>query len=170
MNEVLKAISDRRSIRGYKDEPLKKEQVDALVKAALESPSARNFQPWHFSFLQGRRDILDMINEAAGVKTDIFYGAPLVVFISAAKGAYFFTPIDCGIAVENLALAAHSMGLGSVILGMPRAAFETDKGEEICKLLKFPEDHEFKIAIAIGIPTTTKEAHPIGEGKVDFVD
>ena len=51
MNEVLNAIEQRRSVRGYEDRALTQEQIDALVKAALESPSARNAQPWHFSFV-----------------------------------------------------------------------------------------------------------------------
>ena len=55
MNEVLNAIEQRRSVRGYEDRALTQEQIDALVKAALESPSARNAQPWHFSFVTDRR-------------------------------------------------------------------------------------------------------------------
>ena len=47
-NPVLTAISERRSIRQYKPEQITEEQLQALLRAAVESPSARNLQPWHF--------------------------------------------------------------------------------------------------------------------------
>jgi nitroreductase len=74
--------------------------------------------------------------------------------------------VDCGIAVQTIALAAHSIGLGSVILGLPDAAFRGEKAEYFNKLLKFPDKFKFVVAIAIGVPTATKEAHPIEPDRV----
>ena len=54
MNEVLKAIRDRRSIRSYEPEQITDEQLQALLDAALQSPTARNTQQWHFSVVQNR--------------------------------------------------------------------------------------------------------------------
>ena len=62
MNEVLKAIQDRRSTRGFSDVQLTEEQLSALMDAALASPTARNTQYWHFSFVQDQK-ILDEMNE-----------------------------------------------------------------------------------------------------------
>ena len=64
----------------------------------------------------------------------VFYHAPCVIFISGLPD-FHYTPIDGGIAVENIALVAESMGLGSVILGMPREAFLGGKAEEFRKAL-----------------------------------
>ena len=172
-NTVLDAIADRRSIRGYAAQQLSKDQLDALLKAAVESPSARNSQPWHFSVVQNP-DILDEINAEAyqnmgREKGDIFYGAPTVIFLSCVADDRW-TRLDCGIAVQTLALAAHSLGLGSVILGLPEAAFTGLRGDYFNRRLKFPEGHSFAVAIAIGVPTTTKDAHPVLPGKIDFAD
>lgn len=167
-NEVLSAISQRRSNRGYEPRQISQEQLDALLTAALESPSARNSQPWHFTVVQ-KKEVLDAINANINPERDVFYGAPTVIFISAARDGGFFAPIDCGIAVQTIALAAQSMGLGSVILGMPRAAFESSACEALQNALMFPHGHEFKIAIAVGYPTVTKDAHPVADGKVDYV-
>jgi nitroreductase len=71
--------------------------------------------------------------------------------------------------VQNIALAAHSLGLGSVILGLPDAAFTGSRGDHFNKLLKFPENHVFAVAIAIGVPNATKEAHPIEPGRIDYI-
>jgi nitroreductase len=71
--------------------------------------------------------------------------------------------------VQNIALAAESLGLGSVILGLPRDAFFSDQKEELEKILNFPEGYSFKIAISIGTPTDDKPAHQHKEGKISFV-
>ena len=170
-NPVLQAIADRRSNRGYTSDPITQEQLDALLTAAVQAPSARNDQPWHFTVVQNPK-LLDEINTEAFQnmnrdKGDIFYAAPLVIFLSCDAESRFGR-LDCGIAVQNLALAAHALGLGSVILGMPEAAFTGPKAEYFNKLFKFPEGHSFAIAIAIGVPNVTKDAHEVKPGKIDF--
>ena len=184
-NETLQIISSRRSHRAYEKTPLTQEQLDAILKAAVESPSAVNRQPWHFSVVRSQA-LLDEMNAAvreAAMQRDpgkrsprfadgnfhVFYHAPAVIFISGQPGNPF-TPIDAGIAVENIALAAESLGLGSVILGMPRDAFSGEKADAFRKALQFPEGWDFVIAIALGVPADTKDAHPIGEDKISFVD
>ena len=173
-NQVLEAIADRRSIRVYKQDPMTQVQLDAILKAAFESPSARNRQPWYFTVVRDQKVIAEVNEEALnnmkqnpGLE-DIFFAAPTVIFISGEKD-WIWSKMDAGIAVQTIALAAHSLGLGSVILGMPRYAFDGPRGEYFTKLLKFPDNYEFAIAIAIGVPNTTKEAHPNLPGKVEFV-
>jgi nitroreductase len=171
-NPVLSAIADRRSIRGYKPQGVTKEQLDALLKAAVESPSARNAQPWHFTVVQNKGVVAEVNAEASknlGRSGDIFFDAPLVIFISCSATDRW-ARLDSGIAVQNLALAAHSLGLGSVILGLPDAAFTGPRGDYFNKLLKFPSGHSYAVAIAIGIPATTKEAHPVEPDRIDFVN
>ncbi|MDR2356595.1 MAG: nitroreductase [Oscillospiraceae bacterium] len=171
-NPVLSAISDRRSIRKYTDAQLTKEQLETLLKAARESPSARNAQPWRFSVVQNP-DILSEINAEAKKNLgadlkDIFHGAPTVVFLSGDP-EWMWSAVDCGIAVQTIALAAHSIGLGSVILGLPDAAFRGDRAEYFGQLLKFPDKFKFVIAIAVGVPAATKKAHPIEPDRVFYV-
>ena len=181
MNEVLKAIQDRRSTRGFNDVQLTDGQLKALIDAALAAPSARNSQMWHFSVVQNR-ELLDefsrdfaslMAKDAPGsapAADRLFYHAPTVIFISRpAECDNSFVEVDCGIACENIALAAQELGLGSVIVGLPKKVFLSDRGAHCCAKFGFPEGYCFSIAIAIGNNTVTKEAHPIGEGKVNLV-
>jgi nitroreductase len=170
-NQVLAAIADRRSNRGYKPEQLTKEQLDAILAAAEQSPSARNAQPWHFTIVQNQaiiKEVNDEANAILGRADDIFYDAPTAIFISCDNSSKWGR-LDSGIAVQTIALAAHSLGLGSVILGLPDPAFTGPRADYFKKLLKFPETHEFAVAIAIGTPTVTKEAHPVEPGRVAVI-
>ncbi|GHV09979.1 NADH dehydrogenase [Spirochaetia bacterium] len=171
-NPVLTAISERRSIRSYKADKVTKEQFDILLKAAGEAPSARNSQPWHFSVVQ-KSAILAEINAEAGKNLnregDIFHGAPAAIFLSC-DAASRWARLDCGIATQTIALAAHSIGLGTVILGLPDAAFTGERGDYFNKLLKFPVGHSFAVAIAVGVPAGTKEAHPVEADRITFIE
>ena len=181
INETVQSIFDRRSNRGYADEPVSEENIEILKQCALASPTARNEQSWHFSFVTNR----ELINEVERTAYDqavvegdegfiavmksrnnkIFYDAPLVVFISA-DAASPWGEIDSGIAVENLALAAHSLGLGSVIIGLCGKAFKGEYAAKLGEKLGFPEGNRFTIAICIGKPTVSKDAHPVKDGKI----
>jgi hypothetical protein len=57
-----------------------------------------------------------------------------------------------------------------VILGLPDAAFTGTRGDYFNKLLKFPAGHSFAVAIAVGVPAGTKEAHPIESDRIVFVE
>ena len=173
--DVLQAISDRRSHRAYRKEQLAEETLSAILKAGLEAPSARNHQPWHFSVVQNAELIQEVHDEAAAVMGrdgsprfadpgfQIFYHAPTVIFIFGEKD-FPWTQVDCGIAVENMALAAEGLGVGSVILGLPKPAFLGGKADELRARLNCPEGYDFVIALALGYATDTKDPHgPQGE-------
>ena len=172
-NPVLQAISDRRSIRAYKKEEVTREQIEILLKAGQEAPSARNTQPWHFSVTHNvglLKEISDEASKAAEQDLgDVFHGAPLAIFLSCDASSRW-ARIDCGIATQTIALAAHAIGLGSVILGRPEGALTGQKADYFKKRLKFPESYSFAVAIAIGVPAGTKDAHPIEPDRISFVD
>ena len=175
--DVLRAISDRRSHRAYKEEQLPEEVLGAILRAGLESPSARNRQPWHFSVVQNPELIQAVHDEAAKMlgkngsprfsdpAFQMFYHAPTAVFLFGEKD-FDWTPVDCGIAVENMALAAEGLGVGSVILGLPKAAFKGEKADELRERLGCPEGYDFVIAMALGYAADTKEPHDLREEKI----
>lgn len=184
MNQTIRLIGQRRSHRAYATEQLSQEQLDTIVRCALQSPSANNAQPWHFSVVQDQ-GLLTSIHKAAAETAknmdeskrsvrfhddafQVFYHAPTVIFISAPAG-HSFAEIDCGIAACQIALAAQSLGLGSVILGLPRLAFMGGQQQDLEKALQFPEGHHFVIAIALGIPTDEKVAHELRPEQVSYL-
>ena len=181
MTETLKVIKERSSIRAYTDEKLTKEEIKTLVEAGLQAPTAANRQELHFTVLEKGGKTLEELSEdfkeivAKDNNTDkaslsTFYrDATTVIIISGDKESNW-DAIDSGIAVENIALAAQSMGLGSVIIGCIRMLFESEIGEKWEKKL-FPENYRYNIAIALGHPATTKEPHEYDESAlVTYLD
>ncbi len=180
-NQVLEAIYGRRSTRGFDGTALTEQQLNSLMEAATASPTAMNLQSWHFTFCSDKGVISQIEQEVGGIimagndegakqrmqsrNMKVFYNAPTVVFISSdAKSQW--GKLDAGIAAENLALAAYSMGLGSVIIGMCKMAFEGENSAKLAELLSFPQGYDFSIAVAIGVPNVSKPAHEVGENKI----
>lgn len=178
--DVLKAISERRSHRSYTAEQIPEEVLSRILKAGLEAPSARNQQPWHFSVVQNADLIQEIHDEAAAVMgkggsprfTDpdfqIFYHAPTVIFLFGEK-EFPWTQVDCGIAVENMSLAAEGLGIGSVILGLPKPAFMGEKADELKERLECPEGYDFVIALALGYANDQKAPHDLREEKISRI-
>ncbi len=179
-NTVLDTILARSSIRAYTGEPLTREQLAALKAAALASPTAMNRQDQRFVFITDS-EIIDQIDKAVfamlikkedkamieriwqrGGKT--LYNAPLLVCIFA-KPAHF-AGVDAGIAVQDIALAAKSLGLDSCILGMPAMAFAPDNGYDLVSFLGVPDGMEFMIAIAVGHRAMDKAPHEVNEAHI----
>ena len=98
----------------------------------------------------------------------IFYYAPTVVFLFGEKD-FDWTGVDCGIAVQNIALAAEGLGVGSVILGLPKPAFKGDKADELRKKLQCPDGYDFVIAISLGYSTDMKDPHDLREEKISRI-
>ena len=179
-NKVLEIIEARSSIRAYTDEKLTADELAVLRRAALASPTAMNRQTQRFIFVTGdgkRAELEKGIYESIIRHADpafveriksrggqVTYNAPLVVLICAAPG--HFARVDAGIAVENIALAAKSLGLDSVILGMPEGAFAGDEGAAMREGFRFPEGYEFCIAISVGHRAMDKDPHEWDESHI----
>ncbi len=165
MNKVIETIRERSSTRGYTPEPLTEEELDILLQAGLQAPTAANRQEIHFTVLPGSHPILQELEEEKNRLRDItspthnfYYEAPTVVIISA-DSTYKWGSLDAGIAVENMALAAESLGLGNLIIGCILDAMMGEKKAHFSDALKFPSSYEYKIAIAFGHKAVTKEPH-----------
>ena len=184
-NQVLNVIKTRRSIRAYTDQALTKEQFDTLIDAALHSPSAMNLRPWHIIAVTDKELINQMDFDLVSILTKsddpavierlkvrnnkMIYNAP-VLFLITTKKIRGYEDIDAGIMAQNLCLAAKSMELDSVMIAMLRVLFASEKGQEYKSKLKFPQDHEFVISVAVG--HANQEAPPreiIREGKVTYI-
>ena len=165
MVEVLKAMEQRSSTRGFTEEKLTKDELDSLLQAGLQAPTAANKQEVHITVVDGSNPIPTEIeatkNRQRGVEDssdNFYYNAPVVLLLSASK-SFRWSSVDAGIAVENIALAAEGLGLGSLIIGSVKDALCGEDREYFETALKFPEGHEFKIAIAVGHKAVSKEPH-----------
>ena len=183
MNETIKNIMERRSIRNFKPDPVPEELVKALVDCAEVAPNGMGWQNWHFTVIESR-EFLDKIAlgntkiNAAGDSPmkaraqemldkggfmDNFYGAPMAVVFSGGA-------CDCANAATTMAIAAKSLGLGSCYLGSFKPALLAPEGAELLAALGLPEGYEPQYALAIGYPDFTPEARvPRKEGAVSYI-
>ena len=127
MNETIQAILSRRSIRKFTSEPIKPEDLKLILAAALSGPSACNFRPVHLVVMDDRAviDQFAEIHKFAGMAK----GAPLVIAVCAETNlstiSSHYWRDDAAAAMENLLLAAHSLGYGAVWCG-PRGTARGD--------------------------------------------
>lgn len=165
MSNVIEAIQKRSSTRGYTNEPLTDSELNTLIHAGLQAPTAANKQEIHFTVLKGDNKILTELEEEKNRLRNIsdaphnfYYEAPVVIILSA-DSEYKWSALDAGIAVENMALAAEELGLGNLIIGCIYDAMRGEKKAYFSDALKFPENYEYEIAIAFGHKAVTKEPH-----------
>lgn len=160
MANVLETIKTRSSIRAYSDEKLTEEQVKTLIETGLLAPTAANKQELHFTAVANDSDIVAEIQNALNPNATVpFHYGSSHLFVISGQDEFPWTGIDAGIAVENMHLAAKDMGLGSVIIGCIAGVLTGEKKSYFDEKLGIPEGYSYKVALAVGVPATTKEPH-----------
>jgi nitroreductase len=170
MNELIRNIRTRRSIRKYKSVQVEQEKLDAILEAATYAPSGHNEQPWHFLVIQNREFIEDVDLrvrkamaecgiarvEKLGKNVDyrVFFGSPTIVIVSGNENNHdpegHLEPFaDCCAAIQNMLLAAHSLGVGSCWVGFVRYLF---RHPERLKDLHIPKGFKPYYAVSLGYP------------------
>ncbi|MCD7765581.1 MAG: AMP-binding protein [Lachnospiraceae bacterium] len=121
MNPVIQAILTRRSVRRFTETPIPKEKLDMILKAGYYAPTGHNMQSWRFTVIQNKETIASMktlIGKVAKEKNIIMYGfenpSCLVLISNDRRNPDGCQDASC--AAENMFLAAHSYGIGSVWL------------------------------------------------------
>jgi nitroreductase len=135
---TLEAISTRRSVRSFTSKPIAKEIVEELLRAAMSAPSAGNEQPWQFVVIDERKTLDRIIDVNPNAKMCKEAQAAILVCGDTTKEKYpGFWVQDCSAAAQNILLAAHDKGIGSVWTGIYPIE-ERVKGFR--KLLSLPEN------------------------------
>lgn len=168
MNEVIKNIVERRSVKKYKNIPVEENLIDEIVMAGTYAPSGMNRQSPIILAITNQevRDNIASIN-AKIMETDIdpFYGAPVVLVVLADKNCPTHV-YDGSLVMENMMLAAHSLGLGSCWIHRAKETFETEEGREILKNLGIEGEYEGIANCILGYPDEVKEASPRKENYI----
>ena len=158
MNEVIKNIEERRSIRKYKEDMVPKEIIEKIVEAGTYAPSGMGRQSSIIIAITNKdvRDKLSKLNaQIMGENTDPFYGAPVVLVVLAKKDVPTHI-YDGSLVMENLMLAANSLGIGSCWIHRAKEEFETEEGKEILKKLGIEGEYEGIGNCILGYPDNEK--------------
>lgn len=135
MNKIIEALIERRSIRKYKNEQVKTQELQEILEAGTYAPSAKNVQPTKIVAVQNKtqRDKIAIMNaKVLGIDSDPYYGAPTIVIVFADQTRPTYIE-DGTLVMANILNAAHAMGLGSCWINRGRQVFESEEGKEMKK-------------------------------------
>ena len=154
MNEIIKAMEERRSIRKFKTEMPTKEDIEQIIEAGLYAASARGSQSAIIVAVTNKelRDKISVDNCKIGgwdKSFDPFYGAPVILIVLADKN-WANRVYDGSLVMGNLMLAAHSLGLGSIWIHRAREEFEMPEYQKLLKNLGIEGEWEGIGHCAIG--------------------
>ncbi|MCL1913802.1 MAG: nitroreductase family protein [Eubacteriaceae bacterium] len=139
--DSIQSIMTRRSVRQYTGEGIDEKDLKIILEAAMSGPSTANTRPWSFIVVRDK-ETLGKMAEANGKAANPLRTADIGILVCgdlsrAFPSAKDYWIIDCSIAAQNMTIAAHSLGLGSVWLGTYP---QMDKVENQKKLFNLPED------------------------------
>ena len=145
MNEVIKNMTTRRSVKAYKSDPVPKELIEQIVQAGLCAPSGLNRQSAIILAVTDKetRDLLSKLNAGKDpfFRKDPFYNAPCVLVVLGDKSSNM-NVYDGSLVMENMLLAAHSLGLGACWIHRAKETFEQPEGKAILEKLGIVGDYE----------------------------
>ncbi|MDR1169342.1 MAG: nitroreductase [Prevotellaceae bacterium] len=157
---AIDVIMNRRSIRSYKPEQIKDNELNTILECGVNAPSALNLQSWEIRVIQNP-EILKKIEGS-------FHNAPTLIVIASAADN-FFSPVDCGLLGQNILLAAESMDIGTCVLGNFTAFLNSPEGADVFKSLELSEGYKPLYSIAVGYKNERPEAKPRDKGKIKII-
>ncbi len=173
MNEIIKAMKERRSIRRFKPDMPDKAALDQIIEAGLYAASGMGRQGAIIVAVTNKemRDRLARDNAAVmGREGDPFYGAPAILIVLADKRVP--TSIyDGSLVMGNLMLAAHALGLGSIWIHRAKQEFETPEYKKLLSDLGVEGEWEGVGHCAIGYADMPLPAPaPRRDGRVYWIE
>lgn len=159
-NETLDVINSRRSIRAYKSDAIPCELLNAVLEAGTSAPTGMDRQTPVIIAVESKayRDRVSKLNAAVlGSDTDPYYGAPVIILVLADSSRPTYVE-DASCVLENMMLAAHSLGLGTVWVHREREIFDSENGKRLLAEWKLPESLRGVGSIAIGYPAVEPDA------------
>ncbi|MBS3736729.1 MAG: nitroreductase family protein [Candidatus Bipolaricaulota bacterium] len=155
-NEVLETIKERRSIFKYKEEDVSSEQIETILEAGRWAPSFANLQPWNFVVVrdQDKKKELYEIARRITLFREGLEEAPVVIAVAVDQEADPNHFVEAGaVASQNMALAAHSIGLSSYWIGVFDIDAEKNSAEkDVIEALDMNEDARVISLLPVGKP------------------
>ena len=175
MNDIIKAMEERRSIRKFKAEMPKKEDLEQIIEAGLYAANGMGKQAV-ITVAVTNKELRDRISKAnceiGGWKDgfDPFYGAP-VIFIVLAQKDWVNRVYDGSLVMGNMMLAAHSLGLGSIWIHRAKEEFEQEDWKKLLKDIGVEGEWEGIGHCAVGYADSDiPKAAPRKDGRVFWVE
>lgn len=171
MKNVFDVINSRRSVRSYKKDQLKDEEIEKIINAGIMAPTARGEQPWHFTIIQDQNLLKEMndvalenmassgddfLESIAKSGRNILHNAPTVVIVSGKESANNIQA-DCSAAIENILLAAEGLDIGACWIGLIKAYFNDPNSS---KNLRIPNGYIPLYGVTLGYKDLENQGNP----------
>lgn len=171
MNQMMELLLTRRSVRSFEKKPLPEKELEQIVKAGLYAPSGRGLQTWQFTVVTDREKIQRLAaktGQELGREGYNMYEPETIVIPSNEKGSPFGME-DNACALENMFLAAHSFGIGSVWINQLRDICDRPSIREILTEWGVPEHHTVYGIAALGYAAPAPAKQTGKTGRVVYV-
>jgi nitroreductase len=142
--DTMQVILSRRSVRRYKDQAIPADDLKQIMEATHQAPSAANRQPWHFVVVTDAEQ-KEHVAQACNGQMWMADAGAIVVALGVPKVSEKWYRVDVAIALENLVLAAWSLGYGTCWIG----AFDPAKVKQVCGI---PADLDVVACTPLGVP------------------
>lgn len=172
MNQTMETILTRRSTRSFLNKPIPREALEELVKAGLYAPSAKNCQTWKFTVVTNREKIQGLARAMEQELNRPGYNMyePEALIIPSNEKNSIFGKEDNACALENIFLAATSMGIGSVWINQLQGICDTPAIREILREFEIPDSHVVYGMAALGYPAVSEYPEKERVGLVSYID
>jgi nitroreductase len=171
MNETIKTLQSRCSVKNYTDRQVSDEVLDTILETGLYAPSGLNNQQVYCVAVRDKetRDLLAKLNtEIRGADSDMFYGAPCVIVVLSDPERNTWVE-DGSLVMGNLMNAAQSLGLGSCWVHRAREMFDSEEGKALLRKWGLPETLRGIGNCILGNPAKEPEEKPRKEGRIIMV-
>lgn len=137
-NKVVDQLLAAWSPRNFTSEPVTDQQLDLILQCGIKAPSGRNNQPWRFTVVRDETVMKEIINNVVP--------GNILILVSGLESPEGRTPdFDCGLATQNMFIAATSLGLGGRIYGGPAGTANTKR-----EALQVPAGYKIVVILRVG--------------------
>jgi nitroreductase len=172
MNETLKTIQQRRSVKKYKPDAVPKDVLEQIAQAGIQAASGLNKQSPIVLVVTDKeiRDKLSKLNAGKDpfFRKDPFYGAPAVLVVLADKNVSTYV-YDGSLVMGNMLLAAQSLGLGACWIHRAKETFEMEEGKAILRQIGLEGEYEGIGNCVVGYPDIVPEEKPRKENRIYYI-
>lgn len=142
--DAMKCLLERRSIRSFTDREIDRADLEKIVEAAYHAPSAMNRQEWQFTVVRKLNVIerlADVLREKLNRDKGYNFYKPNVLILCSINRDNPHGTEDCAVAMENIMLAAHSLGIGSVWINQFKGVCDDENVRKELKNIGIPDNH-----------------------------
>lgn len=172
MNPIMENILTRKSVRAFEEKPIPADELQQILQAAIYAPSGMGRQTWQFTAVTSREKIQALcaaVGQELGRESYDMYKPEAIIIPSNERDSRWGIE-DNACALENIFLAAHAFGIGSVWINQLRDTCDCPSVRTLLKEWGIPDNHVVYGIAALGYAAPAEEKERVKTGKILMVE